>query len=102
MSHKAALQRIAAMDPKNYKALAIAVAIALAALQVRAAKGESAKEAKDRQRAEVAIACLQRVIADPNETFIREAAQNELFRLQTAVANGPVALARIYRRNERA
>jgi len=99
MSHKQALQQIAAMDPKNYKALAVAVAIALAALQVKNLKGELAKQAKDRQRAESAIAVLERIVANPNEAYIHGAAHSELLRLQLAVAN-PAKLARIYRRNE--
>jgi len=74
-------------------------------------KGEAGKQAKDVQRAQAAIAALDRFIANPNITRmrtaseppisieVREGAAMERDRLMAALPN-PEALKMIYRRNE--
>lgn len=94
------------------KLLAGLIAIAIAAVESKNMKGEAAKQAKDRERAEASIAILEGVLANPqrlrvtvahdnykNDTFL-PAVEMELNRMRAAVTN-PDALRNIYRKNER-
>jgi hypothetical protein len=83
--------QIAAIDLKNYKAFTIAVSIALAALQVKALKGE---QAKDWQRAESAIVVTAHG-CESGEKYIHTSSRSEFLRLQIAVAR-PAKLAKIF------
>jgi hypothetical protein len=103
MTHKAVLQNIAAM-PKNgdYEKLYLTVIImAQQALVAVNAKGELAKQEKDREKANAAIKVLLRVLGDMREPYyVREAVAMELTRMRKAF-DDPAALKKIYRRYEK-
>lgn len=116
IGHKQALLAIAGTKVTSQtdykKALALVIGIAVAQLNAKNMKGEAAKQAKDRERAESSIAILEGVLANPqrlrvtvahdnykNDTFL-PAVEMELNRMRAAVTN-PDALRNIYRKNER-